>query len=283
MLKMFQRKKKSDTNGLETLLDGFELPSFPEAVLRVMSLLRQPESSTREIVALLEMDPGMHAKVLKTVNSASFGLAAEVTSVQHAVGLLGRSRLEAIVVSIAVHATLPAAGARGFDAGRFWLTSAQRAAVARALSVRLHPTTQAEAFTAGLLQDMGVPVLAAARGDGYGDLYTRWRETPFCSLRDMERETLGFDHADVGGRVARAWKLPGFLARSIESHHDDDPGETAHAAVRLVSTLCDGADEFNRARLIELCRDRHGLEEETVAGDYDTALGHAREFHRLLR
>jgi HD-like signal output (HDOD) protein len=283
MLKLFKKKQNKNETGLDDLLKDFELPSFPEAVMQVMSLLRQPESSTREIISLLEMDPGMHAKVLKTVNSASFGIATEVTSVQHAVGLLGRSRLEAIVVAIAVHSSMPPVDARGFDAGRFWLTSAQRASLARALSIRLHPTTQAESFTAGLLQDMGVPVLASAQSDTYGDLYARWKQAPDQSLSEMEREVFGYDHAQVGSKVARLWKLPEFLVNSISTHHDADSDEHVNAAVQLVSPLCDGADDFNRARLIDLCRDRHGLDEETIAGDYDTALEHAREFHKLLQ
>ena len=282
MFKLFNKNRKNDEAGLDDLLKDFELPSFPEAVMQVMNLLRQPESSTREITSLLEMDPGMHARVLKTVNSASFGIATEVTSVQHAIGLLGRSRLEAIIVSIAVLSSMPPVDARGFDAGCFWLTSAQRASLARALSIRLHPTTQAESFTAGLLQDMGVPVLASAQNDTYGDLYARWKQVPDQSLSELEREAFGYDHAQVGARVARVWKLPEFLIDSISSHHDADAEEHVPAAVHLVSSMCDGADDFNRARLIDLCRDRHGLDAETIASDYETALEHAREFHKLL-
>ena len=55
----------------------------------------------------LEGDPGLNVKVLKTVNSAAFGLSTRVSNLHHAVTLLGRSRLETIVLPQAVNNILP--------------------------------------------------------------------------------------------------------------------------------------------------------------------------------
>ncbi|MCP4201432.1 MAG: HDOD domain-containing protein, partial [bacterium] len=87
-------------------------------------LLRDPESSSTEIAARLEMDPGMHVKVLKTVNSASYGLSTEVNSLLQATNLLGRARLESIVVAIAVKAVMPKLETSEFDLAGFWRSAA---------------------------------------------------------------------------------------------------------------------------------------------------------------
>ena len=68
----------------------------------MLAMLRDPESSMTDIAEQLQVDPGMHVKVLKTVNAAAFGLITRVTNLQHAAKLLGRSRLEAIILSHAV-------------------------------------------------------------------------------------------------------------------------------------------------------------------------------------
>jgi HD-like signal output (HDOD) protein len=75
MVKIFKRKSGAAGSELRKILGDYELPSFPEVVMNVLRLLRDQESSSKEIAARLETDPGMHVRVLKTVNSASYGLS----------------------------------------------------------------------------------------------------------------------------------------------------------------------------------------------------------------
>ena len=77
MLKLFKKRGKQEAKAeLKKLLDGYELPAFSKAALRVLSLLRDSSSPTSEITAAIEMDPGINVKVLQTVNSAAYGAFA---------------------------------------------------------------------------------------------------------------------------------------------------------------------------------------------------------------
>ncbi len=89
MLNIFKKNKKNAGEKLRELLNGYEAPSFSSTVMGVLSTLRDPQSSFTEIAEQIGIDPGMHVNVLKTVNSAAFGLSAEVTCMEHAISLSG--------------------------------------------------------------------------------------------------------------------------------------------------------------------------------------------------
>ncbi|MBK8475077.1 MAG: HDOD domain-containing protein, partial [Opitutaceae bacterium] len=86
----------------------------------------------------------------------------------------------------------------------------------RALNV---PTPIPELYAAGLLHDIGMVVLDRTLGAGFGGILAKARETnrPLC---EVERETLGTDHAAVGGRLLEVWRMPAGLAAGVGGHHD---------------------------------------------------------------
>ncbi|MAG58522.1 MAG: hypothetical protein CMJ83_19715, partial [Planctomycetes bacterium] len=113
MLKMFKRKQDPRA-GLAAVLGEFELPGFPMAVMEVLRSLRDPEKDLESIATRVETDPGMSVGVLKMVNSAAFGLASEVDTVGHGLAMLGRARLESLVLGVVVRDVLPKEPAAGF-------------------------------------------------------------------------------------------------------------------------------------------------------------------------
>jgi HD-like signal output (HDOD) protein len=259
-------------------LDGIEVPSFPAAVARLLTLLRGEDASTDEIAQVLQHDPGLHVRVLRTVNSAAYGLSSKVENVQRAVTLLGRSRLEALVLAVAVKDAVPRSGSLGFDTDRFWLTAARRATLARVLARRLQSQTAAEAFTAGLLQDVAVPVLAVVKGKHYREVYERWRREPLVELSDLERDAFGRDHQEVGAIIATRWELPEYLIQAIGGHHDDGAAGV-EPAVKLVSRIRDDSEQDGVEPLVEASRS-FGLEEEEVRNLVTTSFAQADEFSR---
>lgn len=231
----FGKKKKQTIEGL----DNYELPSFSASVVSLLGKLRDPDCSFNQIAEDLEVDPGLHVRVLKTVNSVAFGLSHKVSNVQHAVSLLGRARLESLVLSVAVKNNLEDEKTPGwFDMRAFWHAAARRAALARGLAQRFHPETQAECFTAGLLQDMAVPVLARARETSYQALYEEWNSLEeSMSLVKLEQQALHLDHAKVGAQMARNWDFPTNLIEMISAHHTPEETPGAPLSVRVVSML----------------------------------------------
>ncbi|RME38813.1 MAG: HDOD domain-containing protein, partial [Deltaproteobacteria bacterium] len=235
MLSVFRRKKKNAE--LDKIIAGYELPSFPATAMTVLGKLRDPDVPLDEIADDLELDPGLHVRVLRTVNSVAFGLSRKVSNVAHAVTLLGRNRLESLVLGVAAKGTLDRCLVPGwFDMKGFWLSAARRASIARSIAMKYQPAGQAEAFTAGLLQDMAVPILAATRGAAYQTIYQNWQQGVETDLPELERTKLGTCHAEIGGALAQRWDFPEELIKGIEEHHQ---GSINNPGILVASWIAD--------------------------------------------
>jgi len=278
----FKRKKKKDPRReLQDILGNFELPCFPSAVMNVLAMLRDPESSMTDIAAEIELDPGMHLKILRIVNSAGFGLAQKVSNLQHAVTIMGRSRLESLVLTFAVTQTMPAK-IECMRMAEFWLGSARRACLARILAQDMHAATQAEAFTAGLLQDLAIPIIATAKQKIYKGLIRKWHADPEADLAVMERELFGYDHATVGALMAEDWELPEYLVNAIAGHHNLSADSPAEPAVRLVSRLKYFEHDDGSEQLLALAEKEYGLERAKMSSMMAEAFGYALQFAKLF-
>jgi len=258
----FLKKKRRDPQTvLKELLNDYELPSFPSSVMRVLELLREPDSSLKDIARLIEADPGMHVKVLRTVNSAAYGLSRKIGNIQHAISLLGKNRLESIILPIAVKNAIPRDELYCLKQQDFWRISAQRACLARAIAGILHPVKQAECFTAGLLQDMAIPVLIHVKAQKYCTTLQMWNDDRHTRLEELEKNVFGLDHQTVGALMAERWQFPDYLLRAILYHHSGDDKKEVPEAVTAVSQIryqldAQGPDETEHM----LCVLRESLE-----------------------
>ncbi len=208
-------------------------------MITLLGKLRDPDCSVTAIADDLEVDPGLHVRVLKTVNAVAFGLSHKVSSIHHAVSLLGRARLESLVLSVAVKNNLDGENMPDwFDMHLFWRAAARRAALARGLAQRLHPETQSESFTAGLLQDMAIPVIAQSKTSTYQKLYEPWNIVDNQSnLIELEQNNLNLDHATIGAQMARNWGFPTSLIGMINCHHTTKASAEIPLSVQIVAML----------------------------------------------
>jgi len=126
MAYFFNRKQKDPKAELKALLGDYEVQQFPAVVMDVLGMLRDPDADTGEIADKIQMDLGMSIKILRLINSASFGLATKVSNLHDAVALLGASRLESMLLTYAVANTMPST-LECMEISRFWLASARRA------------------------------------------------------------------------------------------------------------------------------------------------------------
>ena len=280
---LFKKKTESPSPQqlLEQALGEFELPSFPAAVMQTLKLLRDGNSQTSSIAKSVEANPALVVKVLQIVNSASYGMPRRIESINHAVCLLGRSGLESLVVALVVKSRLPNQQLPGFSPSRFWQASARRAALARALASLIHPRNQSEAFVAGLLQDMAVPLLASLHSERYGPLLEHWHHNHGTCLSNLEQSEFGWDHGSIGEAMAGKWGLPTQLSAAIAGHHVDDDQPVPHS-VRLVSLIREEQETPAVEELVERCRDQFGLPADKVVAKVEGAFEEAQQLAALL-
>lgn len=194
------------------------LPPLPEVVNRVLSLTASPKASAQEVARIISTDQVMAGKVLCLANSAYYGLPRQISSVQQAVMVLGFGDLRQMLLAAGVHGLTQGSVSGYFMAnGELWRHSMATAVAAGILAKRVG-LSQEEAFTAGLMHDIGKLILAKFLGARYEQIIqlTRGEHKSFI---EGERQLFNTDHARVGGTVASAWNLPPQLARAISDHH----------------------------------------------------------------
>ena len=277
MLKFLKSEKKDPGKELRSRLGDFELPSFNGAVMNVLRMLRDPESSIEEISGQVQMDPGMSVNALRTVNSAAFGLASKVSNIQHALSLLGRSRLEPIIMSIAVKESLPELESSYLNESRFWSTASKRACLAGVLAELLHPSTKAESFIAALLQDMAIPVLMHTDKERYLEVMEKWFSHEELRLDEIEKDAFGYDHASIGALMAAKWDLSDYVVFAVGGHHKENGDGKAEPAVKLVAHLRYDDEDCTDA-LKEKCRSEHGIDEHRLDEMINRAFDNAKDF-----
>tara|TARA_R110002126_G_scaffold41590_33_gene121033 strand:- start:5580 stop:6434 length:855 start_codon:yes stop_codon:yes gene_type:complete len=283
MVPLFKKKSPGPVTRLDQVLEAAETPTFPQLTLKILGKLRDVEVDFSEIAESLQWDASLVAKILRTVNSAAYGTAASIVDVRHAVSFLGRAQLEQLVIALAVKDSLPIEASPGFVPARFWQVASFRAALSRTLADKLHPARQAESFTAGLLQDMAVPLLAHAHSEEYGKVLLEWHGSTNRTLEDIEQSVFGWNHAEIGGALGREWCLPASLIDSIQDHHRDDlKDDQVLPAVKLVSHLRETEANVAIEAMIETARSDYGLSPDWTQDALEACAQQAMELAREL-
>jgi putative nucleotidyltransferase with HDIG domain len=198
-----------------------DLPPFPAIAMKALHLSENPDTSARELQAVIAQDQALTARILKIVNSAMFSFQREVSTLTHAVSILGLQTLRSILIAASVEQLHHGNGARpaGLAAQLFWQHSWGGAVLAKAIARCVNYHNAEEAFTAGLLHDIGKVVFLKNHESRYLEILNlvhRGEQT----FRQAESERFGFSHAEVGALVAARWKFPNHLAEAILYHHN---------------------------------------------------------------
>lgn len=276
MLRLF-RSRRSRRSALVEALGGAAPPSFPRLAMQTLKLLRDPNVHLGQVGQIIAADPGMSVAVLKTVNCAAYGLRSRVSSVPHAVNLLGRRQIEGIVLALAVNESMPRNPA-GLDSRAFWRLSAERAVLARRIAREIAPESTDLSFTAALLQDMSLPLLCAHREREYRPLLESWSNRE-ANLQAEEALMFGWTHAQVAEWLGEAWHFSEDLLQAIGSHHDSVGGLLP---VKLVGLLRDVDDEIGVEELIETLRTVAALDPDQTLAMVRESVEESRELGSLL-
>ena len=201
---------------------AFDLNSASGVVRQILDLMRSDDYSAKELTNCVERDPALTVRVLATANSARYAANRNISSVEQAVAMLGCRNLRTIVLSFSVIESL----SRGSNAAvysDFWKRSIITSLVSDALARCTQFDAKGDAFTAGMLADIGVLILTQFESERYLPIFEQNLHGP--ALVDAERAIFGFDHAALGARLLETWKFPQDLAIAIGAHHDVDEGD----------------------------------------------------------
>lgn len=184
-----------------------QLPTLPTVACRLLELLKDPETTIEAVTNVVKSDPAISAKLVKSANSSYFGLRSEVKDVDRAVSLLGTTISTSLTLSFVLTDDSLKAGPLAGHYRSYWKQSVVQAAAAETLAVCREGRPNGEYFLVGLLLGIGRLAMLKTIPTEYFAALER-ANIERLPLRDVEREMLGFDHAEIGAKLMENWKLP---------------------------------------------------------------------------
>jgi HD-like signal output (HDOD) protein len=219
-----------------------DIVPIPATVSRIMSKSLGGESATESLIKLIESDGVLTSLILRSVNSAFYGFRSGVSTISHAVMLLGSTEINRLVLMYDMKQRLFALNNEQRDyLNRLWIHGISTATASRVIANHIGFSTQGEEFTAGLLHDMGKVVLV----QHYSNALTKTEQMiNDLGMTDIEAELQFFAiaHDEIGGILAENWNLPKILIDVMRYHHSVHlAGEHIEitAIVRLADLLCE--------------------------------------------
>lgn len=199
------------------LLSDPKIPTLPEVLYKINTILSDPNSSAYEIASAVSLDHALSARLLKVVNSPFYGFSHQIDTIFKAVSIIGTTQLGALVNGVELVRAF-SKGTSRIHVRSFWKHSVAVGIIARFLATLRRLGDPEKYFMAGLLHDIGRLIIstvapmhftfAAARAERQQDF-----------LRNTEKEILGMDHSEAGALLLGHWKLPFALEHMVFFHH----------------------------------------------------------------
>jgi diguanylate cyclase (GGDEF)-like protein len=231
---------------MERVLNCPRLPSLPTIAIEVVELCRRQDINIKHIATTISNDPALSSKILKTVNSSFYGLSQSVSTISHALVILGLNSVKTLALGFSLIDTFRKHDDQEFDMMRFWQRCIYSAVGARSIAQAAEVVQLEEAFLGGLLQDVGMMGLMQALDGEYQAVLSAAGED-HCALLPVERERLGIDHPAVGAALGEKWKLPPVLLSPIRHHEEpDEAPQDVQETVRAVSLGSRAAEVYLR-------------------------------------
>lgn len=248
----------------QILAEAGDLAALPQVVMRVIEISADPKASASDLERVIATDPALAAKILTLANSAYFGMPRRLSSLREAVVFLGFKSVRTLALAITSFAVfLGKSDADALARRAVWRHSLDTAQCARTLTTLLPPFVHEsfgaeEAFTAGLLHDIGKMALDHSRHDVYAAL-TAQAERDGVRYFEVEARTLPLQHGLIGAALAQQWNLPPPLCEAIAFHHTPRAAQinprltaTVSLANEMAHALAGGPDDDPEGMLLHL-------------------------------
>jgi HD-like signal output (HDOD) protein len=223
------------------------LPSFPLLYLEIIREIESPNSSIQGIAKIVAQDPGITAKILQVANSAAVGLPEKVHDPFEAVQQLGMTTVRSVVLSAQVYASFAPGRLKSFSADALWSHLMKCGDLARAIMRRERsdfPDCE-DAFTAGMLHDMGQLMLADSLPDEFQKALALANEEKI-PLHDAELEIFGATHTGLAAYLFGLWGLPAAIVEAVAFHQMPEKSDlkkfSALTAVHIANALADESE-----------------------------------------
>ena len=262
---------------LEQILASEALPPVPVVASNVLALCNDPDVDFKRLGAMLTADAALVAKILRMANSPFFAARRKITTVNEALVRMGLKVARMAVLSFTLEGEIGKRVPASFEIDRFWRHSLTTAASARVIAEMVLPARRDDAFSCGILQDIGMVIMQCVIPETYEHVFEYRREHPTVEIHDIEARLLGITHMEAGAELLKKWGLPDEVSGPIRFHHnvasldvravDQDIAKLARILTMgsLISSLFyKRAKGMNHLALSETAHEYFGLKQEAL-------------------
>lgn len=198
---------------IEILNSIKELPAMPNVIMHALNVMKDPDSSLKELAKIISCDQSLSTKILTLVNSAYYGFPQQITSINRAISLIGMSKAKNIVITVAMRPMLMNQGDKPL-----WEHSIITAVGCEYVAKHLKIMDSDEAFVIGFLHDLGKMLLNMKDPI----LYQKVRQTAEMNsnILEIEQAYFGVDHCQMGSLLTKRWQLPLLINNTTKYHHN---------------------------------------------------------------
>lgn len=194
-----------------------ELPPMPHTMIKIQECLHDPNWDNKDLLKIIMADQLLTSSILKAANSSLYGFSSSVSSLQHAIVLMGMKTIWGIVT----HQSLLGSFSNQKEQIQQVLDHSFFCALLARQIAQSCKCDEDEAFTCGLLHDIGKIVLYNLLADS---------EYP----HEIQEKIVARFHGEAGLLLAARWNLPELVLETIEYHHHPEQASDNHTLVEVV-------------------------------------------------
>jgi len=195
-----------------------QIPTIPMVSQRIMEIAGDEEAPFKDFVRIIEKDQALAAKILRVANSAFYGFLSSVSSLEHALVILGINEVKSIVLGCSVYNFFSQSESDAFNRTRFWKHAIICSQVARLLGIHFNTRNDDSLFLAGLIHDIGKVVLDQYFHEDFVQIIEHISLTK-TTFSKAEKKILGTTHCQIGAKLLKQWRFPDEVIMQILYHH----------------------------------------------------------------
>ena len=231
-----KQDRRSNTRR-QAFLSLARVPALSPTATQLLGRLARRNCEVHELAVLIERDPLLSAQILGIANSAAFGRAQPISSIQHAITMIGIGAVRKFALAKSISNLFGKRKiAPSFSLTRFNLHSVATGMFLELLSEVVPLEDAEDAFLAGLFHDVGKLVIAVAMPEQYETILTASAVT--CeSILESERRLLHTDHAELSALAVDYWGLGEPIRAAAAYHHEPDQAPAAAGKISLAMAV----------------------------------------------
>jgi len=243
-----------------------ELPAFPAIATKLLKTLNNDSANVKQLVDLLRSDAALSAEILRRANSAAMGLSSQVSSLQHAILLLGFEQIRQLAMAVTMSTYFkPAMKIESLQ--KCWRHSLATAHLADRIARGIQ-FEHDRAYTAGLLHHIGLFGLMVHYPNEYDEMFRRARTQP-VDLLQQEQALFDLNHCEAGDALAEMWNFPEEIRQAAARHHEEpDPSRPDLVAVIVWASRMAAAIGYDLAKPPVPYQDARGSLPERVGAAF---------------